>query len=62
MINNQYFPLHKKIVCYMNSQLQQLYMIPSFRKAVLEVDDLHYEVTPREDNILYHLKVYSYQK
>lgn len=41
----------------MNSQLQQLYMIPAFRKAVMEVDDLGYEGTPREDNILYHLKV-----
>ena len=25
--------------CYMNSMLQQLYMIPSFRKALLEVED-----------------------
>lgn len=41
----------------MNSQLQQLYMIPAFRKVVMEVEDLNFESTPREDNILYHLKV-----
>lgn len=45
------------LVCYMNSQMQQLYMIPGFRKAVMEVDDLHYTSTPKEDNILYQLKV-----
>jgi len=26
-------------ICYMNSILQQLFMIPSYRKAILEVDD-----------------------
>jgi len=47
-------------ICYMNSQLQQLYMIPSFRKALMEVEDLGYEATPREDNILYNLKCIFY--
>lgn len=31
-------------------------MIPTFRKAVLEVEDKHVETTPVEDNILYQLK------
>jgi ubiquitin carboxyl-terminal hydrolase 9/24 len=26
-------------ICYMNSIFQQLYMIPTFRKAIIEVED-----------------------
>mmetsp|Transcript_5912 Transcript_5912/g.5166 ORF Transcript_5912/g.5166 Transcript_5912/m.5166 type:complete len:245 (-) Transcript_5912:894-1628(-) len=40
----------------MNSTIQQLFMIPTFRKAVLEVEDKHAQSTPVEDNILYQLK------
>ncbi len=45
------------LVCYMNSTIQQLYMIPSFRKAVLEVEDRALTTSPKEDNLLYQLKV-----
>jgi ubiquitin carboxyl-terminal hydrolase 9/24 len=31
-------------VCYMNSIMQQLYMIPTFRKSILEVEDTEYGV------------------
>ena len=43
----------------MNSTIQQLYMIPSFRRAVLEVEDKSLNTVPKEDNILYQLKVTS---
>jgi len=39
----------------MNSILQQLYMIPSFRKAILEVEDRNND-KPQEDNVLYQIK------
>ena len=45
------------IVCYMIATIQQLYMIPTFRKAVLQVEDRSLQTTPPEDNILYQLKV-----
>ena len=38
-------------ICYMNSIMQQLYMIPSFRKAILEVEDKKNE--PPSENVLY---------
>ena len=38
--------------CYMNSLLQQLYMIPTFRNDILQVDDPNKKLNP-EDNILY---------
>mgnify|MGYP003576803645 CR=1 FL=1 len=41
----------------MNSTIQQLYMIPTFRKSILEVEDRSVETTPKDDNILYQLKV-----
>ncbi len=41
----------------MNSTIQQLYMIPTFRKAVLDVIDNSADTTPKDDNILYQLKV-----
>ena len=44
----------------MNSTLQQLYMIPSFRKAIMNVEDKQYKITSKEDNILYQLKVISF--
>lgn len=34
-------------ICYMNSMLQQIYMVPSFRKSILQVDDLE---QPNFDN------------
>jgi len=43
-------------ICYMNSAIQQLYMIPTFRKSILEVEDKSANTTPPEDNILYQLK------
>lgn len=39
--------------CYMNSIMQQLYMIPAFRKAMLEVDDSKFGVEPNDQNTLY---------
>lgn len=41
----------------MNSLMQQFYMIPSFRKAVLEVEDRNFTKVAKEDNLLYQLKV-----
>lgn len=43
-------------ICYMNSTIQQLYMIPTFRKAVIQVEDKSLNTLPKEDNILYQLK------
>mmetsp|Transcript_36080 Transcript_36080/g.55404 ORF Transcript_36080/g.55404 Transcript_36080/m.55404 type:complete len:128 (+) Transcript_36080:4708-5091(+) len=43
-------------ICYMNSILQQLYMIPPFRKAMLEVEDRQAEQEKPEDNVLYQIK------
>ena len=42
--------------CYMNSIMQQLYMIPAFRKAMLEVDDSKFGVEPNDQNALYQIK------
>lgn len=47
-------------VCYMNSLMQQLYMIPPFREFVLQVEDKQFTNTPKEDNVLYQLKVKTY--
>lgn len=41
-------------ICYMNSIFQQLYMIPSFRKAIVEVEDRSDK--PAEENILHQVK------
>ena len=41
----------------MNSLMQQLFMIPQFRKAILEVRDDNYGKIPDEENILYHSKL-----
>lgn len=41
----------------MNSTIQQLYMIPSFRNAILEAEDKQVNLFTREDNLLYQLKV-----
>lgn len=49
--------INKNPVCYMNSLLQQLYMIPTLRNAILYVDDPKFKSTKKEDNILYQLKV-----
>jgi hypothetical protein len=43
-------------ICYMNSILQQLYMIPSFRKAMLEVWDRNSSTEPKSENCLYQIK------
>lgn len=43
-------------ICYMNSILQQLYMIPAFRKAIIEVEDRNHDQTPPEENVLYQIK------
>jgi len=42
-------------ICYMNSILQQLYMIPAFRKAIIEVEDRN-DDQPSEENVLYQIK------
>lgn len=41
----------------MNSLLQQFYMIPSFRKSLLEVQDRNFSKVAKEDNLLYQMKV-----
>lgn len=43
-------------ICYMNSFLQQMFMIPSFREAVFAVEDPLFEKVKQEDNLLYQLK------
>lgn len=43
-------------ICYMNSLLQQLYMIPSFRRCILSCEDKDYEKGSCEDNLMYQLK------
>jgi ubiquitin carboxyl-terminal hydrolase 9/24 len=44
-------------ICYMNSFLQQIFMIPSFREAVFAVDDPQFSKLKQEDNLLYQLKI-----
>ena len=39
-------------ICYMNSILQQLYMIPAFRKAIIEVEDREHD-KPKSENALH---------
>ena len=41
----------------MNSLMQQLYMIPSFRNFILEIEDKGFDPTTKEDNVIYQLKV-----
>ena len=36
--------------------VQQLYMIPTFRKAIIEIQDPHIDVTPPLENALYQFK------
>jgi ubiquitin carboxyl-terminal hydrolase 9/24 len=43
-------------ICYMNSIMQQLFMIPSFRKAILEVEDKNAKNEPPNQNVLYQIK------
>lgn len=40
----------------MNSIFQQLYMIPTFRKAILEVEDRNNESGPEDENVLHQVK------
>lgn len=41
----------------MNSLMQQMYMIPSIRKAVLEAFDPNHGNTPDDENMLHQIKV-----
>lgn len=41
----------------MNSLVQQLFMIPSFRNFVIDVEDRNFSPLTKEDNALYQLKV-----
>lgn len=43
-------------ICYMNSIIQQLYMIAPFRKAMLEVWDKNMASEPKAENTLYQIK------
>lgn len=43
-------------ICYMNSIMQQLFMITPFRKAMLEVEDKNAISEPEEENVLYQIK------
>ena len=42
-------------ICYMNSIMQQLFMIPTFRKAIIEVEDSSND--PPEENPLHQMKL-----
>lgn len=44
----------------MNSLTQQLFMIPSFRNFILEVEDKNQVISKKDDNVLYQLKVTKY--
>ena len=44
-------------ICYMNSIMQQLFMIPTFKKAILEVEDSSFGKEPEDDNVLHQLKM-----
>ena len=41
----------------MNSLLQQFYMIPTFRKSLLEAKDMLADKSTKEDNPFYQIKV-----
>lgn len=43
-------------ICYMNSIFQQLYMIPIFRKTIIEVEDRKADEQPDEQNVLFQVK------
>ena len=43
-------------ICYMNSIIQQLFMITPFRKAMLEVEDSNQMTEPEETNVIYQIK------
>ena len=43
-------------ICYMNSIMQNLYMIPAFRKLIIEVEDRKVGEEPPEDNVLHQVK------
>ena len=43
-------------ICYMNSIMQNLFMIPSFRKAMLEVEDKNHHNEPESENVLLQIK------
>lgn len=40
----------------MNSIIQQLFMIPAFRKAIIEVEDRNLDNQPSEENVLHQVK------
>lgn len=40
----------------MNSIMQNLYMIPAFRKLIIEVEDRKVGEEPPEDNVLHQVK------
>jgi hypothetical protein len=40
----------------MNSIMQQLYMIPAFRKAMLEVEDPNFAQMPNNENVIFQMK------
>ena len=42
-------------ICYMNSIMQNLFMIPAFKKAMLEVEDQQVGV-PNGENVIYQIK------
>ena len=44
-------------ICYMNSIMQQLFMIPTFRKAILEVEDSNFGKEPTDENVLHQIKM-----
>ena len=43
-------------ICYMNSLMQQFFMIPSFRQDILAVNDPNKNSTPKDDNVLYQIQ------
>lgn len=45
------------LACYMNSLLQQLFMIQSFRESILNAPDSKFKEFKLDDNVLFQLKV-----
>ena len=43
--------------CYMNSMMQQFFMLSDFRNTILETEDLNYDKVAKQDNLLYQLKL-----
>jgi ubiquitin carboxyl-terminal hydrolase 9/24 len=43
--------------CYMNSMMQQFFMLTDFRNTILETEDVNYDKVAKQDNLLHQLKL-----